>query len=945
MARWSLVVLALGAAPAVLTAQTAPDVPQAAPATTPGAEVSTTATTSATPQTDSDPAAQTGAQTPAIAPPTAADAENEAEEIVVTGRPPPGSVPGDIKPELQLSPADIRSYGVSSVAELLTELAPQVQSVRGGQPVILINGRRSAGFQEIRDFPPEALLRVDILPEEVALKFGYRADQRVVNFVLRPRFRSYTGELEGSAPTQGGSSNFEAEGGLVRIDRDRRLNVNLQAETTSNLLESERGILPNTTGTPFDLTGNVTGTTSGAAIDPALNTAAGGIVTVAAVPTGATTLAGFAAGANAPNVTDTTPFRTLQSAVDRFSGNAVYSRTLFGNVAATATARVEHTRTEGLLGLPGVSLALPGRTPFSPFTSNVLVQRFADANPLVRNGETTAANAGFALNGDVGRWRWSLNGNYDRTESDTRTERGVDAAALQAQVTAGSFNPFGDLGTLSRTADTARSVSSAAAIDALASGVLFSLPAGDANASIRVAGRTTEFDSRSLRAGIDTATQIARDSGSIRGNIDLPIASESRDVLSALGRLSLNANAEIEQLSDFGTLTTFGYGLNWQPITPIRLLVTMTHEENAPSSQQLGNPVITTPFVRVFDYVRGETVDITRLDGGNPGLSSSDSRVFKAGLNVRPWSDRDFSVQADYTSSRIDNPIAGFPSATAEIEAAFPERFTRDATGQLLRIDNRPVNFERAETSSLRWGINFSKSITTARSRQAQAEREARMAQRQAARDAAAAAGTPLPEGRPGGGDRPRGEGRPGGGGPGGPGGGLGFGCGGFGGGGGGRLQASIYHTWNITDTLLIRQGLPELDLLNGSATGNNGGSPRHQVQFNGGYTRDGIGSRITLNWREGTSVNGGSRGGQALDFGSLTTVGARLFVDLGQQPGLVRDHPWFRGSRVSLNVDNLFNARQRVTDAQGEVPFSYQPGYVDPLGRVVRISFRKLFF
>lgn len=939
MARWSLAVLALGVAPAALTAQTAPDVPKAAPATAPGAEAPATATTS---QTDSGPAAQTGAQTPATEPPTTADAESEAEEIVVTGRPPPGSVPGDIKPELQLSPADIRSYGVSSVSELLAELAPQVQSVRGGQPVILVNGRRSAGLQEIRDLPPEALLRVDILPEEVALKFGYRADQRVVNFVLRPRFRSYTGELTGSAPTQGGSSNFEAEGGLVRIDRDKRFNINLQAETTSNLLESERGIVPNTTGTPFDLIGNVTGATSGAAIDPALSAAAGRVVTVAAVPTGPTTLAGFAAGANAPNVTDTTPFRTIQNATDRFSGNAVYSRTLFGNVAATATARIEHTRTEGLLGLPGVSLALPGGTPFSPFTSNVLVQRFADANPLVRNGETTAANAGFALNGDVGRWRWSLNGNYDRTESDTRTERGVDAAALQAQVTAGSFNPFGDLGALTRTADTARSVSSAAAIDALASGVLFSLPAGDANASIRVAGRTTEFDSRSLRAGIDTATQIARDTGSIRGNIDLPIASESRSVLSALGRLSLNANAEVEQLSDFGTLTTFGYGLNWQPITPIRLLVTMTHEENAPTSQQLGNPLITTPFVRVFDYVRGETVDITRVDGGNPGLSSSDSRVFKAGLNVRPWSDRDFSVQADYTSSRIDNPIQGFPSATAEIEAAFPERFTRDASGQLLRIDNRPINFERAETSSLRWGINFSKSITTARSRQAQAEREARMAQRQAAREAAEAAGTPPPGGPPGGGDRPRGEGRPGG--FGGPGGGGGGGRG-FGGGGGGRLQASVYHTWNLTDTVLIRPGLPELDLLSGSATGNNGGSPRHQLQFNGGYTRDGIGSRITLNWREGTSVNGGANGGQALDFGSLTTVGGRLFVNLGEQPGLVRDHPWLRGSRVSLGVDNLFNARQRVTDAQGEVPFSYQPGYIDPLGRVVRISFRKLLF
>ncbi|KQN71446.1 hypothetical protein [Sphingomonas sp. Leaf62] len=934
MARWTLAVLALGSAPAALAAQTAPvaGTTQAPVAQTP---------TALQPGEPTDPAGAGGTET-----------ESEAEEIVVTGRPPPGSVPGDIKPELQLSPADIRSYGVSSVAELVAELAPQLQSVRGGEPVFLVNGRRSAGFQEVRDLPTEAILRVDILPEEVALKFGYRSDQKVINFVLRPRFRSYTGELQGSVPTEGGSSNVEAEAGLVRIDRDKRFNLNLQAETTSNLLESERGIIPNTSGTPYDLIGNVTGTTNGAAIDPGLSALAGTPVTVAAVPDGAPTLAGFAAGANTPRVTDTTPFRTLSGAVDRFSANGVYARSIFGNVAATVTGRVEHNRTESLLGLPAISLTLPGNAPLSPFASTVIVRRYAEAEPLVQNGETTTANAGFALNGDLGRWRWTANGNYDRIETSTRTDRGVDVTDIQAAVSAGTFSPFGDLGNLIRTADRAKSVSSIAGINGLVAGSPFSLPAGDASTSIRIAGTTSDFSSDSVRAGVASAADLGRDSGSIRANIDLPIANAARDVLSALGRLSLNANAEVEQLSDFGTLTSYGYGLNWQPITALRVLASISHEQNAPSQQQLGNPFITTPFVRRFDYVLGQTVDVTAISGGNPDLVQSDSRVLKLGVNLKPWSERDISFQFDYTNNHTDNPIRTFPTITAEIQDAFPDRFTRDpVSGVLTRVDGRPVNFARADSSVLRYGVNFAKRITTARSRAAEAERRAFMERRRAEREAAEAAGAPPPppgagEGRGPGGGGPGGAGR-GFGGPGGFGGGGG-GRGGFGGGGGGggRLWFGVYHSVNLTDTIVIRSGLPELDLLNGSAVDDNGGTPRHQIDFNGGYVRDGLGARVTVNWQSGTEVNGGANGtGQTLDFGGLARVGLRSWIELGQQPGLVRDNRWLRGARISIGVDNLFNARQRVTDANGVVPINYQPGYRDATGRVVRLTFRKLFF
>ncbi|MDX5393135.1 MAG: hypothetical protein LPJ86_04860 [Caulobacteraceae bacterium] len=106
--------------------------------------------------------------------------DTEVAEVVVSGsRAPPGSVIGDISPELTLSPREIRAYGAASVTELLQALAPQTGSGQGsgGRPAILINGGRISGFSEIRDLPTEAIARVEILPEEVSLKYGYPAEQ------------------------------------------------------------------------------------------------------------------------------------------------------------------------------------------------------------------------------------------------------------------------------------------------------------------------------------------------------------------------------------------------------------------------------------------------------------------------------------------------------------------------------------------------------------------------------------------------------------------------------------------------------------------------------------------------------------------------------------------------------------------------------------------------
>ncbi|MGZ8287527.1 MAG: TonB-dependent receptor, partial [Allosphingosinicella sp.] len=219
--------------------------------------------------------------------------------------------------------------------------------------------------------------------------------------------------------------------------------------------------------------------------------------------------------------------------------------------------------------------------------------------------------------------------------------------------------------------------------------------------------------------------------------------------------------------------------------------------------------------------------------------------------------------------------------------------------------------------------------------------------QREARREARRAGGGG--ERGPGAGER---GGRSEGGGRGGWGGGGrgGGGGGGFGGRGGrqGRINVSLFHTWRLVDTILIRPGVPELDLLDGSATGGRGGQPRHEVELSAGYNRNGLGARLNVDWQSATFVRADPSGlpsPRDLTFGDLTTVNFRLFADLGAQRALVRSMPFFRGSRVTLAVDNLFDQRLDVRDAAGIVPLGYQPDLLDPLGRSIRISFRKLFF
>ncbi|MBV8971659.1 MAG: TonB-dependent receptor, partial [Sphingomonadaceae bacterium] len=596
--------------------------------------------------------------------PVAAQEAPEEPDIVVTGRAPaqPGAVVGDIKPEIQLSPADIRSYGVSSVADLLNELAPQTRSDRGtgGAPLVLLNGHRISGFSEIRDLPTEAILRVDILPEEVALKYGAPADQRVVNFVLRPRFRATTAEATGGTATEGGAANVAGSADYLRIKKDGRLNLDLKATHVDALTEADRGIVADT---------------------PAV----------------------------AGDAPDVTRFRTLTRDADTEQLNAIYNRLLPGDLSATVNFRAEFDQSEGENGLGLVSLSVPGTSPFGPPAGPATVARYATGlGPLLADTNTSSLHLGTTLNHDGKDWRWSLVTNFDRTDTRTKTDSGADASVFQALVIAGG-DPLAPFGTavVPRAPDTSRSLAQSGSIDGLVSGSPLTLPAGDVDVSAKLLGSFSGFDGESLRRGVAQTTHFTRNLVSGQLNLDVPLTSRKAGFGGAIGDLSANGNFAAQYLSDFGTLTTFGYGLHWTPRKPLSLVASHTDDHAAPSVQQLQGPVVTTPNAAIFDPQTGTTVFATLVSGGNPALQASARHVTKVEANWKPLAKPDLTVTANYVETHVTNAIAAFPATSAAIEAAFADRFVRDAAGDFVSVDTRPVNFAREDSATLRYGFNL----------------------------------------------------------------------------------------------------------------------------------------------------------------------------------------------------------------------------------------------
>ena len=302
------------------------------------------------------------------------------DEIVVEAAV-PGAVIGDIPPENRLNPAQIAAYGDSTINDLLNDIAQQTQSDQGRgntAPIILVNGKRVSGVNEVGDLPTESILRVDILPEEVALRYGYGAQQKVVNIILRRNFRAKLFDLNGSESTDGGGESDMADANYSRIHDNDRVNVVARVRTQESILESDRGV-SSTAGTVRDPTGSI-GNDSDA--------------------------------------------RTLEPATNTYSLNSVLALHVSQALQGSFNAMASYQTTRAKDGYPAATLDVPAGTPYAQEDADATVDRYLSDTTLHQDADTGTAHTGVTLNADLPeKWRLSFIGTYDYSDVLTETQR------------------------------------------------------------------------------------------------------------------------------------------------------------------------------------------------------------------------------------------------------------------------------------------------------------------------------------------------------------------------------------------------------------------------------------------------------------------------------------------------------------------------------------------
>lgn len=580
----------------------------------------------------------------------------KSEEVVVIGRRGEADTPATA----EFDEEDIAADGADNIAELLFNLQPFIDP-NGAQPVILINGRPAGFDTSILSYPAEALARVVVLKPEVGPRYGAKPGTRVVNLVLKPKFASMEAEAGVNAATAGGQYGGSLGAMRSAINGDTRWNARVRLDRQSALLKSARRI-PRRDG-KLD------------ADDSPAKLAAGEI--------------------------DPDDFETLQPASRNVAFGMNVARPL-GNLAASFAFDATRSDSDGLRGIPMVSLTLPAGSRWSPQGSAVLLDRpFAGARALRSRNRTRTWAASLTLSGMVRGVQTSLAANVSTSDSRDLLETGVDVERLQRllDVEDPDFDPYAPFDETFLRVRRAHSRARNTNVRLNLQKSFLKLPAGplswsfSANIGHARSIVTQRDDSRSVS---NRFTHV-QSSGSM--SVNLPISSPG-SAFGALGDLAMDVSLGRQSTTGSSAATSYGGGLTWAPFAWIQLRGSIDRAQNAPAFDQLNGPVSTT-VIRVFDYARQEFVEPLWTTGGNPLLERGSQTGIALAMMVRPLAREELTLNFAYRQFLARDSPAAFPELTPAIEAAFPERVTRDGAGRLLAVDARPINIERQRDASL----------------------------------------------------------------------------------------------------------------------------------------------------------------------------------------------------------------------------------------------------
>jgi iron complex outermembrane recepter protein len=596
----------------------------------------------------------------------------ELQEVVVTGTLIRG-VFDIVSPLVMFENRQIRRAGYGSVRDALQSLtmtfgggpseyvefsenfnrgaAINLRGLGAGATLVLVDGRRQpfagndGNFVDISSIPWSAVERVEVLPDGSSALYGSDAIAGVVNIIMKSDFtgaetQARVGMMEGGGDETVASQlfgtswasgrlffayQFSERGALAASARDYTANSDKRSFGGTNFSS-----VRSNPGNIFDLRTQ----------QPAF-----------AIPRGqdgtSLTLDELIPGAinytNRMENTELFPDRQTHSLFLSLSHSLGERMELFGE------GRVSDRVIEQTYPASDRLFVVPGSNPFNPFGNTPVVVGYDFTNDLGRvssEGRTRSYVGTLGMRKDIGEsWKATLAATYgtERMRWSARNLPNLEALgiALADRNRDTAFNPFGDgsannPGTIEsiRESQRERAVSEVTAVNVVADGELMKLSPGAAKLAIGI-----DFREERLDHGVRKQQAFGRQVSSAFAELALPLignAENPRDT----PRLQLSLAARGENYSDFGTTFNPKVGLQWVPVSSLKLRGSWGTSFKAPSLVDLYDT--TDDLASIFSLrdalsPTGRSIALIQ-QGSNSELSEERAETWTAGIDFAPSS-------------------------------------------------------------------------------------------------------------------------------------------------------------------------------------------------------------------------------------------------------------------------------------------------------------------
>lgn len=656
--------------------------------------------------------------------------------------------------------------------------------------LVLLNGRRVATHAlngssvDLNSIPLAAIDRVEILKDGASAIYGTDAIGGVINFILKRDYKGFEATTFGDVTEHGDGNIFRASllGGFGDLATDRfNVMTSLTYDTNDRLrgkqrdfhngYQPDRGLAPDTTGTPFANIGQARGTALGSRFALPGNTQTYNRVNLLALQGQCTTISdmspyrGDITGFNNNNQACAYDYGKQWSLLQPIDRTNLISRgslaispdhTAFVEVVASRNkSAVEYTPIQitnqnypAFIKDPnGNNIRSPyyqDLTGLVPGFNNQLAERIRwrclECGPRQQDTTTDAFRVLAGLEGNLSGWDYKFGLSSSESKATTLLGEGnMLRVAINAALSSGIINPF-LLPGQSQTQQAQDAINAAKAkglslyggkatvkqFDGSVSKELVALPAGPLAIAVGLDVRTENYrfnqsqDTQPAILGVSapsTLEKVSRDIKAVYGELQVPIVKN----------LDLQLAVRHDRYSDVGSTTNPKVAAKWQLLPQLGFRSSYSTGFHAPDFNSLYGGAATGQFNSdINDPIlcptgkepRGCGIRPEIIGVSNTNLKPEKSKQWSAGvlLQPAPW----FSASVDFWQIDLTDRIGAISGQLLVSRyAQYAQYVTRNADGDIESITSPTFNLGGDKTRGAdvnltgNWKTDLGQFVTT----------------------------------------------------------------------------------------------------------------------------------------------------------------------------------------------------------------------------------------